>query len=221
MGSPLLTLAPYSEIATKVAGRLAGSRDRCDPLSPWSEEVIVASSGVAQAIGARSAERGAQGVAGLQLRSIENFARAVLNAAGEFPRVASDAERRLAMRTAARSLDDPLTATRGAAAMLERSYRDVRDSGMTLADFTRRAGSAPLRNRDRIRIVIRAWQEYEKLIAKVEAVDPADVLARAAILIRAPRSALRDQIVAGFYDLTGAQLALVRALQSVEKLTAV
>ena len=116
--------------------------------------------------------------------AVDRYAgRRIVNTAGEFPRIATDAERRLAMRTATRSIDDPLMATRGAPAMLERSYRDVRDSGLTLGEFSRRmAGARSLRNRERIRTVIRAWQLYERLIARLGAVDPADVLARAADL---------------------------------------
>ncbi len=221
MGSPLLTLASYNEIAGRVAERLAGGRDRSDPLGGWNEEVVYASSGVAQSITAALLEQFPAGIAGLQMQTIDTLARRIVNAAGEFPRAASDEERRLAMRTAARSLDSPLTSTRGAAAMLERSYRDVRDSGLTLNELSRRVNAArSLRNRDRIRFAIRAWQLYERLIAKLGAVDPADVLARAAELA----SGLRPQasaVLAGFYDMTGAQLALVRALQAVDRLAAV
>jgi RecB family exonuclease len=221
MGSPLLTLAPYNEIASRVAERLAGGSDRRDAFAPWSEEVVVSSSGVAQSISAALLEQFPSGVAGLHLQTIETLARRIVNAAGEFPRPASDEERRLAMRTATRSLDDPLTATRGAAAMLERSYRDVRDSGLTIAEFQRRVtGARSLRNRERIRLAVRAWQTYERLIAKLGAVDPADILARAAELASGlgPRVPV---VLAGFYDMTGAQLALVRALQSVEIVSAI
>ncbi len=181
--APPVTLAPYNVIAGEIAERLAAARDPRDPFGPWPEEVIVASSGVSQAIAAALLRRLPQGVAGLQMQSIETLARRIVNAAGEFPRVATEAERRLAMRTATRSLDDPLVATRGAAGMLERSYRDVRDSGITLAEFARRAGAKNVRNRERIRLVIRAWQTYERLIAKLGAADPADVLLRAADVV--------------------------------------
>ena len=221
MPSPLLTLAPYNVIARTVAARLAAGREALDPLAAWTEEVIVASSGVSQSIAAALLERSPRGVAGLQLQTIDALARRIVNSAGEFPRVATDEERRLAMRTATRSLDDPLTSTRGAAAMLERSYRDVRDTGITLGEFSRRVGAArSLRNRERIRLVIRAWQLYERLIAKLGAVDPADVLARAADLV-ASGTPVQPQIAAGFYDMTGAQLGLLRTLQDVEKLAEV
>jgi ATP-dependent helicase/DNAse subunit B len=216
----LLNLAPYREIASSIAERLAAARDG-DPLSLWTEEVIVASNGVAQAISASLLEKLPHGFAALQLQSIETLATRIVNAAGEFPRVATDEERRLAMRTAARSLDDPLTSTRGAASMLERSYRDMRDSGLTLTDFSRRLGGArSLRNRERVKLALRAWQLYEKLIAKLGATDSADVLARAADLIRAGAT-VKPQIVAGFYDATGAQMAVLQALREVEKLVGV
>ncbi|HSP16140.1 MAG TPA: PD-(D/E)XK nuclease family protein [Thermoanaerobaculia bacterium] len=220
MGSPLLTLAPYSEIAGRIAERLAASGRR-DPLAPWSEEVVVASSGVAQAISAALLERFPNGIAGLQLQTLDTLARRIVNAAGDFPRAATDEERRLAMRTATRSVDDPLTATRGAASMLERSYRDVRDGGLSVLEFQRRFTAArSLRNRERIRLAVRVWQTYEKLITKLGAVDPADILGRACDLssVHGPGPSV---VLAGFYDMTGAQLALVRALQSVDRLSAV
>src|SRR6266540_7426750 len=118
MMSPLLTLTPYNTIASKVAERLAAGRDAGDPLAPWSEEVIVATAGVSQSIATALLQLFPNGVAGLQLQTIDKLARRIVNAAGDFPRIATDEERRLTMRTAARSINDPLTATRDTAAML-------------------------------------------------------------------------------------------------------
>ncbi|HEV2720894.1 MAG TPA: hypothetical protein VG323_12810, partial [Thermoanaerobaculia bacterium] len=150
------------------------------------------------------------GNSGLRFSTLNDLARRIVNDAGEYPRVAGDAERRLAMRAAARAVDDEMMESRGMAAMLERSYRDVRDSGVTLADFDARARRAALRNARRTQLVIRAWREYERLIAQSGAIDPADLLGRAAAL--AKRAHLAPQIVAGFYDMTGAQLAFVESL---------
>jgi RecB family exonuclease len=197
---PLLRLARSRDIAAEVAERL----------STADEEVIAASSGMAAAIAAQLLARKPNGVAGVRLQTLNDVARRIVNDAGEYPRVAGDAERRLAMRTAARAIDDPTMESRGMAAMLERSYRDVRDSGVTLADFDARARRATLRNARRTQLVIRAWREYERLIAQTGAIDPADLLGRAAAL--AKRVELPPQVVAGFYDMTGAQLALVEAL---------
>src|SRR3954447_15711473 len=119
--------ARYRDIAARVAG-LCGERraeSGGDPLSPWPVEVIVASGGVAEAIAREVGDS-----AGLQLQTLEELARRIVRR-----RVASDGERRLAMRTALRNIDDPLMSTRGIAAMLERSYRDMRDSGVRLADL--------------------------------------------------------------------------------------
>src|SRR3954470_13050768 len=111
MPPPDLLLGRYKDLAAAIAARLAK-----DP----AQEVIVASAGLAQAITAELL-RGRAGVAGLRLPTIHRFARRLLNDAGEYPRVASDAERRLAMRAAVRSIGDPLMQTRGMPAMLERS----------------------------------------------------------------------------------------------------
>src|SRR5258706_9397324 len=187
-----LQIAPYREIAAAVAALISERRGdsgerRGDPLAPWPCDVIVASGGVADAI---ARELGP--TAGLQLQTLDELARRRVRA-----RVASEGERRLAMRTAARSIDDPLMSSRGIAAMLERSYRDMRDSGVTL-------GSVKLRRP----VVARAWREYERLIASIGAIDPADLFALAARDV----SGVKPQIVAGFYDMTGAQWGLVEAL---------
>jgi len=187
-----LQIARYREIAAGVARLLAERRGesgerRDDPLAPWPCDVIVASGGVADAI---ARELGP--TAGLQLQTLDELARRLVRA-----RVASEGERRLAMRTAARSIDDPLMSTRGIAAMLDRSYRDMRDSGITL-------GSVKLRRP----VVARAWREYERLIAATGAIDPADLFALAARDL----TGVKPQIVAGFYDMTGAQWGLVEAL---------
>src|SRR5437588_11781661 len=207
---PLLRLARARDIAAEVAERLAsGAR----------EEVVVASSGMASAIASELLSRLPNGVAGVRLQTLNDLARRIVNDAGEYPRVAGDAERRLAMRTAARAIDDPMMESRGMAAMLERSYRDVRDAGVTLADFDARARRATLRNARRTQLVLRAWREYERLIAQSGAIDPADLLGRASAIVK--RADAAPQIVAGFYDMTGAQLALVEALRDAGRLAAV
>jgi RecB family exonuclease len=209
---PLLHLARYRDIAAEVAERL---------ISGHGIEVLVASGGVANAITAELLRRRPSGFAGLRVETIETFAARVVNAAGEFPRVAKDDERRLAMRFGVRSIDDPMMESRGIAAMIDRSWRDVRDGGLTLADFESRARNARLRNAARTKLVVRAWREYERLIGQVNAIDPADLLRRAAAIIESGRAPIAPQIVAGFYDMTGAQRRVVESLRAIEKLEAV
>src|SRR4051794_3681579 len=206
-----LALGRYQDLAVAVAERLSTATG---PL-----EGIVASSGVRAAILGELLQRTASGVASVRLDGIDAFARRVVNDAGDYPRVANDGERRLAMRTAVRAADDPLLESRGVAAMLERSYRDVRDSGLTLDDFDVRVRAArSLRNRERTQLVLRVWREYERLIASLGCIDPADLLTRAA---RQITGATPSQLVAGFYDMTGAQLRLVEALRNKGKLEAI
>ena len=221
MPFPSLLLHPYSDLAASIARHLAELRGGSDPLAPWPQEVLVASGGVSTAIVGQLAAVLPDGFAGLRVQTLESFALRLLNEQGDYPRVATPAERRLAMRTAARAVDDPLMETRGTAAMLERTYRDVRDSGLTLPAFVSRARSATLRNRDRVRAMTRAWEEYERLIDRLGATDPADVLERAAALIRAGEVEVAPQILAGFYDMTGVQFGVVAALRDVEKLHSV
>ncbi|HEX2121603.1 MAG TPA: hypothetical protein VHL59_08180, partial [Thermoanaerobaculia bacterium] len=161
---------------------------------------------VADAIASAVVARTGRGVAALQMRSLDELARAIVNDAGEFPRVASEMERRLAMRMAARAVGDGLMDGRGVASMLERSYRDLRDSGLTLAEISPRG----LRHPRRTQTILRAFAEYERVIARLGAIDPADLLANATRLVT--RATLRPQLLAGFYDMTGAQLRFVESL---------
>ena len=209
---PLLHLDRYRDIATEVADRL---------IAGGALDVLVASGGVANAIAAKLLRHRPSGFAGLRIETIETFATRVVNAAGEFPRVAKDAERRLAMRMAVRSIDDPMMESRGIAGMIDRSWRDVRDGGWTLAEFESRARNARLRNGARTKLVIRAWREYERLIAQLEAIDPAELLRQAAAIIESGRVSIAPQIVAGFYDMTGAQRRVIEALRTAGKLEAV
>jgi RecB family exonuclease len=215
MPTPLLRLARYRDIAREIAERLVATVGD-DPLRAWSEEVIVSSNSVGQAIASELLARLPSGVAGLRLQTLEALAKRILNDAGEYPRVADVAERRLAMRTAVRSVEEPadmsIMDSRGMPSMLERSHRDLRDSGVTLSDLQPRG--------DRTRTVARAWREYERLIAQLGAIDPADLLERAAAKIAAG-AAIAPQLIAGFYDMTGVQLRLVEALRDAGKLAAI
>src|SRR5437870_2764912 len=161
MPQPVLRFARYREIAADIASQLAA--DEVD--------AIAASGGVRTAITAEALRNSPRGTVSLRLATIENFARSVVNNAGEYPRVASEIERRLAMRSASRAVADIILDSPALGVMLERSYRDVRDGGLTLDDFESRVrSSAPLRNRRRTDAMIRAWHEYERLIKSLGAV---------------------------------------------------
>ncbi|HXG59217.1 MAG TPA: PD-(D/E)XK nuclease family protein [Thermoanaerobaculia bacterium] len=216
---PSLHFSRYHEIAADVAGALIARRGD-DPLRGWNDEVIVASSGMAQAIAAEVVAR-AGGVAGLQLQTPETLARRIVNDAGEYPRVATEEERRLAMRAAVRAIDHSILETRGIASLLERALRDVRDSGLSIDQLGERVRTASgLRDRERKKLVLRVFAESERLIAATGAIDPADLLRRAAGIIRSGAPVAR-QIVAGFYDMTGAQLELLLALRDAGHIASV
>ncbi|HLJ74595.1 MAG TPA: PD-(D/E)XK nuclease family protein [Thermoanaerobaculia bacterium] len=194
---PLLHFARYREIA--------------EELATSGDAIIAASSGLISAIQYRAAIVSGRPVS-LRIATLDAFALRVLNDCGEYPHVATDSERRLAMRSALESVDHPMTETRGIVAMMERSYRDVRDSGLSLDDFEKRA-----HGRGHSNVLMRAWRRYESIIAALPAVDSADVLLYAAKKIEAG-AAIAPQVVAGFYDMTGSQLTLVRALEKAGKL---
>jgi hypothetical protein len=213
-----LRVAPYREIAQEVAARLNEARGG-DPFAPWAEDVLVPSRGMAEAIAEALLERMPHGFAGLAIRSVDELARSILVGSGRTPRVASDRERRLAMRTAARMIEHPMLESRGVASMLERSYRDVRDSAVTLAELSKRVSSARgLRNSRRTETILRTWSEYERLIARLGCIDPADLLQQAAALAS---PALPPQLVCGFYDMTGAQLQVLEALLAADRIAGV
>ncbi|HEV7923566.1 MAG TPA: PD-(D/E)XK nuclease family protein [Thermoanaerobaculia bacterium] len=216
-----IRFATYREIAASVASRAAGLAPRGG--FAWPQSVIVPSRGVGDAIASELLLHLPQGVAGLQLPTLETLARDIVNDAGEYPRIASDAERRVAMRLAARSVDEPMMESRGIGSMLERAWRDVRDGGLTLEELRARVSRAArgLRNAPRTRAILRAWGEYEKVIAQLGAVDPAEVLQRAAMLVQMGRLESRPYVLAGFYDMTGVQLGLVSALDRAGLLEAV
>jgi RecB family exonuclease len=207
----VLQFARYREIAEEIAARLTSSQD----------EAIVSSGGLAASVIGELIRRSSGGVVSARLTMIDAFARRILNDAGEYPRVATDAERRLAMRAAVAANEHAMLETRGIAAMLERSYRDVRDSGLSLGEFERRCRGKSLRDGVRSELVFAVWKDYEKRIAHLRAVDSADVLQRAAALIESGRTSVASQIVAGFYDMTGAQLRLLHALEKTGKVSAI
>jgi RecB family exonuclease len=204
--------ARYREIAAEVAARLCNA-------TPAG--VLVASGGMAHSLGIELLALRSSGFAGLRIETIETFAHRIVNAAHEFPRTATDAERRLAMRTAVRNLDDPMMNSRGIAAMIDRSWRDVRDGGLTLSELESHVRNARVRNPARTKLVIRAWRDYERLIAQLGAIDPADLLRRAAEIIEKQSVEIPTQILAGFYDMTGAQQRVIDALRSIGALEAV
>src|SRR5690348_8484558 len=117
---PLLHFARYREIA--------------EELATSGDAIIAASSGLISAIQYRAAVVSSRPVS-LPITTLDSFALRILNDCGEYPHVATDSERRLAMRSALESVDHPMTETRGVVAMMERSYRDVRDSGLSLDTF--------------------------------------------------------------------------------------
>ncbi|MGA7617033.1 MAG: PD-(D/E)XK nuclease family protein, partial [Thermoanaerobaculia bacterium] len=179
---------------------------------------IVPSHGVAESVAAAMMKHAPGGVAGLRLRLPEALALEILNAGGEYPRVASRAEQMLAMSVATERRRDETMQGRGMAAALLRSYRDVRDSGITLE--TLRRGARKLSGstlRARLETAFDVWSVYETLIAASSAVDPADVLEMAATAIRNGAS-VAPQILFGFYDATGIQLAFFNTLMEAGRL---
>ena len=222
---PSLRFGTFSETAERLAERIVAglmARPAGERLQRREDQpdIIVSSAALGREVARRAAAAIPGGMAGRQIYTMENFARSVLARARVHVRVASETERRLTMRAAVQSFDDPLFDTRGVVSMLERSYRDLRDSGWSVERLEKNARIRPLRSRERTLLVARIWRHYEKLIAAAGALDPADLLGRAAATI-AHLPDLPLQTVAGFYDMTGVQFTLVAALHRSGKLDSV
>lgn len=201
MTIPLFT-GRYAELAQHLAGRVAKA---CPEVSFG---VLVPSRAAAAEIVRFALEQVPAGIAGLALYTPESLARSIVNGHGELPRAASDLERRLAMFEAARSLNDPTLPPQGLEAILDRSYRDIRDAGVAVSDLE----AQRFRRRPRHELLFRAAHRYEENLRRMRLIDPADLLERAAELLRAGRVTLPPQVVFGFYDVTGVQATLLRAL---------
>ncbi|MFA6956680.1 MAG: PD-(D/E)XK nuclease family protein [Thermoanaerobaculia bacterium] len=199
----------YAEIAAALAARVA-SRRAGAPVGA-TVEIIVPSRSAAEEIARRVVGDGGA-IAGLQMLQVEQFALRVLNGAGSYPRIVGGAESSLAMELALRAAGGNLATIHGAAAMLLRTHRDLRDSDMTLGEISKRVTKQKgLRNRERLASAIAVWKRYESLLADAGAAVEADVLIDATARVR-DGARVASQIIFGFYDATAAQLDLLRAL---------
>jgi hypothetical protein len=159
-------------------------------------------------------------VAGLTLHTPESFARKIVNTAGELPAVAGDLERRLAMKVIAASLSDESGRGRGLDAMVDRTWRDVRDSGTTLEQLERRMSDPRFRRTERHDLLIRGARAYQSVLEAMGLIDPADLLERATSLIGS-NGWPTPQLVFGFYDMTGAQLRFLQALTAAGRVDSI
>ncbi|MHB0970860.1 MAG: PD-(D/E)XK nuclease family protein [Thermoanaerobaculia bacterium] len=215
-----LVTGTYKALATQLAARI--HQHRTSTFDAWLAQpvsVLVPSRSAATGIAAALLEHFPDGVSGVVMTTPEQLAQSLLNAAGEYPRVASDAERRLAMRAAVQGVGDPAFERRGAAVMAERTYRDIRDSGMTTASFAAQLRESRTGNPARLAALCEAFETYDAHIAKLGAIDPADLLRRAADLVR--RASIAPLTIFGFYDVTRIQEEFIRALFTAGAITSV
>jgi RecB family exonuclease len=210
MSLPLLT-GRFPDLSRHLAERVAHSGGAV----PFG--VLVPSRAAAQGIVKAVLELIPQGIANLQLYTLENLARRIVNSTGELPPVAADLERRLAMRQAARSIDDATIPLLGLEAILDRSYRDVRDAGVQMHDLeARRFRRAP-----RHELLFRALRQYRENVRAMGLIELPDLLQRAAILARSGQATDLPQVLFGFYDMTGVQMELASAIASAGRLDSV
>jgi ATP-dependent helicase/nuclease subunit B len=214
---PRLHHGSYRDLSAALAEQIATERNaRAPKLGDWLAspvEILVSSSGAASAITAALLERFPAGLSGIRLRTLERFAEEIFSAVEEPVHVASTDRRTLAMTAAAhlaRSSEDLLFRSRGLVPMLERSWRDIADSGVVFEELQRnvRRHSEP----ERFALVLEIWKRYRELLGATRSVEPDRILRRAAEAIRSGKGTIAPQILFGFYDATGLQLGMVRAL---------
>lgn len=208
----------YHELTLALARRLAGELGSCDPLVLVAHPVgiIVPSSGVAHAIADELTKTLRKPIAGIAIQTIDSLARTIVARTGKLPRIASEIERRLTLDA---SIDPSLATTPGIRVMLDRTLRDVRDSGTSLTELSNRSA----RSNDRPRMLsrlIETWRQQDLLLARTKSIDPATLLEQAT---RALDGGIRipPQILFGFYDATGIQLALIEALRRADLLDSI
>ena len=215
-----LHLGKNREITAALIERIAGERHGSgfDQILEAPVEILIPSRGFGDSIVGALIARFPQGVAGIRLQTPESLALRILNRAGRYPRVASAEDRSLLMLLAAKGLQDPRLATPGIAAMLERSYRDIRDSGVTLSSFRR--GRESFTHPERSAEIMDCFRRYEQSLARTAAIDPADAFHQAIEGLNSD-SDLTPQIIFGFYDMTGIQEMFLAALHRAGKIDSV
>ncbi|HVT44888.1 MAG TPA: PD-(D/E)XK nuclease family protein [Thermoanaerobaculia bacterium] len=210
MANPPLFHGSYAAISDALGRRLAAQLAAGD-LETWLRspvEVLLPSRGAASALSRAILTHRQGGFSGIILQTPETLARRLLNAAGHHPRVAGDAERHVAMSLA---VAPSLAGVFGIASMLERSWRDVRDSGLIVSDIASKLDR--LRDRRRGEAMIDSWRRCEEILRSMGSIDPADLLEKAVLRI-GEGCAVARQIVFGFYDTTGMQQRFLEVLGS-------
>ena len=197
-----LSLRAADEI---VAIRRDGSSVAAALASPI--EVIVPSIAVARNIQQAIARRQGRGVVGLTFHFPETLAFRIAAEAGVSRHVADSAERRLALTLALRERGNAFGA--GAASWLERSLRDLLDSGVDFTTVERNLARHP--DPQRLAAATAVWKRSLELLHARGSNDPSELLRRAVELLQRGAK-IPQQILFGFYDATGLQEAMFRAL---------
>jgi len=225
MPQPSIHTGTYNDLVAVLADQIVQGRA---PDGPWDVaralqnpvQIIVPSRGAAAAISAALLKRVPTGITGIDLHSPEELALRLLNGTGKFPHVAKEEERREAIRAAAARWKDEMASIPGIDSMIERTYRDIRDSGRSLNAFEKSIASAPsLRGRDVLLRLMPVWRGYEELLTRMGSIDPSDLLSSARAV--GSRSIVPPQIIFGFYDMTGSQWALVESLGSAKRISGI
>lgn len=191
--------------------RAAGGFDRsiAQPV-----EVIVPSGGVASQIARDLVAASPAGIPAVYLRTIDQLAAEICRRGGEVASVIEATAQTLAMQEAARPLrgdSDLLFQSHGLISMLQRSWRDVVDSGGTIDQLQRNVRRHP--TPVRFQLVVDSWKRYQSLLRHAAVVEPSDVVRLATEMVRSSSVQVVPQVVFGFYDATGLQMAFLRALQ--------
>lgn len=159
-------------------------------------------------------------LSGLRVHTIDSLSRAILNDAAEFPSISDDTMQRLAMSTAVRETGELPFDAPALPALVHRSWRDARDSGLSLDELGARARSVKLAHPDRFGAALDVWKRREDAMRRTETRDAADIVEAAVAKIETGIE-IPAQVLAGFYDVTGLQRKFIEALATAGKIDAI
>lgn len=205
-----LIIAPWDALAERLADALAPHIETLRFLQPGQAPpvVIVPGASVTSAVVEQLARRFPDGFPLPDFVTPESLASRLV--ASTLPAQTSRSMRALLMRAAcdaASKDDDAILRSPRCGTLALRSWRDVLDSGVDPWSIAKRASARQSRILEPIE---RAWRGYVSLLRSRGLADPAQIM-------RSATSALKERplecfAVYGFYDATGLQTSLLRAV---------
>lgn len=217
--SPRLVVAPWPALASRLAHDLKPRLEQLRRLDEATNPplIIVPGGRAANGVQHELAALLPNGFVSPTFLTVERLAERVASATSGWRPPAGQTIRSLAMAAAARAAGGPL-APGSLATVADRSWRDAIDAGI---DPFSVSGRAEVSRRDFVRLATRVWRRYDTILDAAQLSDPAGLLSA---LLHAMATGVPVPPVAavyGFYDATGLQTRVLRALLEQPSLTAI